>query len=296
MLSIDIVVPTYNRPDDIKKFVDEILSQSYDNFNVFIIDDHGEADLSWLLSYNSKIHYTRLSKNQGQASARNIGIKKGVGDIVVSLDDDAWFYKDIEALKKVANYFMQPDKPGCVMFDIIEPDKKWLSEIRDLQEGEEIGSHITCGCAYQRKALEKIGGFNEFFHSGAEESDIAFKLIYNNYKLIFGKGVKVYHNYHGGERSRKWYNKVRYNTTRNDLLIVLMYFPKATVLKYFFGKYASHLKFSLLNKRRNKLDQLTAFFLTILTIFVVPFYINRIRENRRELSKSKFIKWLNIRW
>ena len=106
MLSIDIVVPTYTRPDDIKKFVDEILSQSYDKFNVFIIDDHGEADLSWLLNYNSKIHYTRLSKNQGQASARNIGIKKGVGDIVVSLDDDAWFYKDIEALKKVANYFI----------------------------------------------------------------------------------------------------------------------------------------------------------------------------------------------
>ena len=296
MISIDIIVPTYNRLADIHKFVDEILAQTYPAFTVYIVDDCGECDLQWLVNYDAKINYIRLQRNQGQASARNVGIKTGKGDIVVSLDDDAWFFDDKEALAKLAERFTKYDKIGCLMFDVLEPEKKWLSEIRNLHDGEVIGSHITCGCAYQRIALEKIGGFNEFFHSGSEESDMTLKLLYFGYELVFTKQIRVFHNYNGKERSRKWYNKVRYNTARNDLLIVLMYFPKAFVLKYFFGKYFSHIKFSLLNKRKNKVDQLTAFCLTILTIFVVPFYIRRIGENRKELSKSDFIKWLNIRW
>ena len=225
MLSVDIIVPTYNRSDDIKKFVDEILKQTYPHFCVYIIDDHGECDLSWLTEFHDKISYKRLSKNQGQATARNVAIKEGIGDIIISLDDDAWFYEDDNAIEKVVNYFEQPNNTGCLMFDILEPGKEWLGDIRGLKNNEEIGSHITCGCAYQRKALDKIEGFNEFFHSGAEESDISLKLIYFGYNLVFSRKIRVFHNYNGSERSRKWYNKVRYNTTRNDLLIVLMYFP-----------------------------------------------------------------------
>lgn len=296
MLSIDIIVPTYNRLDDIRVFVEEILKQTHPNFNVYIVDDFGACDLSWLKGYNEKIHYTRLSENQGQASARNVAIKKGKGDVIVSLDDDAWFYEDKDALKKVSEYFQNSSNIGCLMFDILEPEKKWLSEIRNLKEGEEIGSHITCGCAYPRTALEEIKGFNEFFHSGAEESDISLKLIFAGYQLIFGKKIRVFHNYNGSERSRKWYNKVRYNTTRNDLLIVLMYFPFLPGIKYFFGKYLSHLKFSLLNRRIKRFDQLTAFFYTFIVIFVIPFYIKRIVINRKGLSKKDFRKWLIIRW
>ena len=296
MLSIDIIVPTYNRLDNIRKFIDEILKQTYLAFTVYIVDDCGECDLSWLIDYNIKIHYTRLERNQGQANARNVAIRKGKGDIVVSLDDDAWFFEDNEALSKLARRFNQSEKLGCLMFDILEPEKKWLSEIRGLKEGEVIGSHITCGCAYQRVVLENIGGFNEFFHSGAEESDIALKLIYFGYELVFSKEIRVFHNYNGSERSRKWYNKLRYNTTRNDLLIVLMYFPLEYRVKFFFGKYLSHLKYSLLTKRSNRIDQITAFLYTFITIFVIIFYIKRIRKNRRVILSKDFVKWLAIRW
>ena len=110
MISIDIIVPTYNRLADIHKFVDEILAQTYPAFTVYIVDDCGDCDLNWLVHYDVKIHYIRLQKNQGQSSARNVAIKMGKGDIVVSLDDDAWFLDDKEALTKLAERFMKSDK------------------------------------------------------------------------------------------------------------------------------------------------------------------------------------------
>lgn len=42
---IDIIVPTYNRPNEIKKFVKEISKQNLLNFKVYIIDDYGEEDV-----------------------------------------------------------------------------------------------------------------------------------------------------------------------------------------------------------------------------------------------------------
>jgi GT2 family glycosyltransferase len=293
---IDIIVPTYNRPDDIKRFIKEVLNQNYPNFSVYIIDDHGEDDLDWVSRVDHRIKFFRLNKNLGQSAARNFAIEKSEAEIIVSLDDDAWFFDDPDSLRKIVDYFQYDSTIGCVMFDVLEPNTVWLSKQRNIKDKEEIGSHITCGCAYRKSSLMKIGGFSNFFHSGAEETDISLKLINSGSKLIFGEKIKVFHNYNGGERSREWYNKVRHNTTRNDLLIVIMYYPLLLKIPFLLGKYFSHIKFSVFNKRSNTIDQLTATLYTIKSIFSFFKAMPIALKNTNSMKFSTFQKWYKIKW
>jgi glycosyltransferase involved in cell wall biosynthesis len=288
---IDIIVPTYNRQKDIDHFVEEILKQDYPNFTVFFIDDCSTPPLL-LPIHSPHFKLIRLNKNEGQASARNYGIKSGKGDFIVSMDDDAWFFEDTNALFKIPSYFVD-STTGCVMFDVKTPNEDWLSVNRKLKDFQEIGSHITCGCAYKRKTIEDIKGFNGFLHSCAEETDISLRLFYNHYKIIFAKSIKVFHNYTPTIRSDQWFRQFCKNITRNDLIIVLSYYPKLFILPYFFGKFFSHLRYILF---KNKRDRLMGGMYSVLGFFQVFINLNYVINNRQGLSYKVFKKWIKMRW
>lgn len=288
---IDIIVPTYNRAEEIKKFMAEIQKQTYPHFKVYIVDDCSTETIAHLIPQDDRFNYIRLDKNEGQASARNYGIEAGKGELIISMDDDAWFYNDTEALYKISDYFKDDREIGCLMFDILEPEKKWLSEQLALKDNQVIGSHITCGCTYTRKALIQINGFNGFFHSGAEETDISLRLIKNNFKIKFGDKIKVFHNYLPQKRNRKWYYQLRKNTTRNDLYIVVLHFPSNKKFIYFWGKFISHLKFSITNRQ-----PITASVGSIAGLFQAIVKLPYLFKRKSNLTNEQFSNWLKIRW
>ena len=291
-MKIDIIVPTYNRPDDIKKFVTEIQKQTFTDFKVYIIDDCGDIEVDHLIPKgDDRFIFERLAKNGGQTVARNIAISKGNGEIIVSLDDDAWFLNE-SALEIVADKFQSNSSLGCLMFDINEPNSDFISNRLGLKDNTELSNHITCGCAYSRKAFGNDIRFNEVLHSGAEETDISLKLIRKGYKIYFTDKVKVFHNYLPGNRTKQWYLNLRYNITRNDMLIVLLFFPTVKIIPYLFGKYFSHIKFSITNKKH-------PFSATIYTLFSFFGFLSRLKYslvNRRALTIEQFEYWKNNRY
>lgn len=290
---IDIIVPTYNRPNDIEKFVFEIQKQSYSNYHVIIVDDCSSENIKIKVPVNHpNFTFIKLEENRGQAYARNVAISEGKGDIIISLDDDAWF-ESSDALIRVKEVFEKYPAMGCLMFDVRTPNDDYLSVLHSITEDNKVvGSHITCGCAYTRKALEDIEGFSGFLHSGAEETDVTLRLIEKKYELRFSREIKVFHNYIPKIRTNKWYRQLRFNTTRNDLLIVIMRYPLIKVLPYFFGKYISHVKYSFFNKR-------DTFVTGIYTIMALPAAILKLPaalKYRRPISNMDFNKWIKIRW
>lgn len=291
MQHIDIIVPTYNRQEDINRFVDEILKQDYPFFSVYFIDDCSNPPVI-LPKDSPKFNLIRLNKNEGQASARNYGIKAGKGDIIVSMDDDAWFLDDPSALSKIPSYFIEPSV-GCVMFDVITPQDKWISDDRKLLDSQEIGSHITCSCAYRREAIEKIKGFNKILHSCAEETDLTLRLLVQGYKIIFGEKIKVFHNYVPTIRTNQWYRKFCGNNVRNNLIIILLYYPLYLIIPHFFGKFFSYLWYVVIKNGRDRwISGLYCFF----GFFHVFVNIGFIIKNRQSVNSISFKKWLKIRW
>lgn len=290
---IDIIVPTYNRPDDIKKFVSEIQKQNYNEYHVIIVDDCSTEEIESLIPTNhTNFSYVKLPENKGQAYARNVAISMGKGNIIVSLDDDAWF-ENPDSLFSINKTFLNYPKLGCLMFNVRSPEENYLSEVHGIEHDNElVGSHITCGCAYTRKALLDIGGFSGFLHSGAEETDVTLRLIEKKHEIRFSKEIKVFHNYTPKVRTNSWYRKLRFNTTRNDLLIVLMRYPSIKIIPYFFGKYFSHVKFSFLSKR----DRIVTGLYTILALPAALLKIHIAFKHRKAVSLNDFNKWIKIRW
>lgn len=86
-----IVIPTFNRKSMVKEAVDSVLSQSFRDFEIIVIDD-GSVDGTHelLTSYKEEIIYRR-QENSGVAAARNLGLSLSSGSYICYLDsDDIW--------------------------------------------------------------------------------------------------------------------------------------------------------------------------------------------------------------
>lgn len=291
-VSIDIIVPTYNRPKDIGKFIEEIQKQNIENFKVFIIDDHGDEDISHLIPKNSsKFHYYRLEKNSGQAYARNYALKIGKSPIVIFMDDDAWFLQK-DALERIIHYFSTKIDLGCLMFNILEPNRDWLSNRNNIEDGAELAEFIACGVAFKRDAIELIGGFSSFLHSYGEETEISMRLIDANYKLYFGKKIEVFHNYIPDTRNRIWKNRFIHNTVRNDLLIIFIRYPIIFILPYLVFKPLSHVKYYLTKKQFNVNNLIQILKGVFSFILLIPYAC----KHRQSVSIQSFNYWRKNRF
>lgn len=94
---VSVIIPFYENLDWLKEAVDSVLNQSYDNYEIIIINDGSNENLkSFLQIYEKKISYF-YKKNGGPATARNLGIEKAVGKYIAFLDsDDIWDSNKLE--------------------------------------------------------------------------------------------------------------------------------------------------------------------------------------------------------
>lgn len=139
MLRVSIVIPTYNRPDELARLLSCIAKQSYRDFECLIIDDGSSDDtqaqyneLCKSLDDRFRLHLKdKDDRKGGPGKARNAGIRLAAGAFIAFCDDDDIWIRDdhlsvaVNALMKhegdvfIAN--MQTSWDG----DIVEPD--WFS-------------------------------------------------------------------------------------------------------------------------------------------------------------------------
>lgn len=106
---VSVIVPTYNRPESLSMAVKSILSQTYQDFEIIVINDGG-VDIKNLiddLNKEQNIIYLNHSSNRGLPAARNTGIKIARGKYIAYLDDDDIFY--LEHLKTLVDFLETSD-------------------------------------------------------------------------------------------------------------------------------------------------------------------------------------------
>lgn len=88
---VSVIIPTYNRAHCITEAIDSVLAQSYQQFEIIVIDDGSDDDTKDKLAcYANKIRYF-YQENSGVSVARNLGIQEAHGEWVAFLDsDDIW--------------------------------------------------------------------------------------------------------------------------------------------------------------------------------------------------------------
>lgn len=111
MPKVSVVIPTYNRGEYISETLKSVLSQTYTDFEVVVVDDGSTDDTKRILQpFESKIKLVE-QPNSERAVARNNGIENSSGEYIAFLDsDDLWkenkLAKQVEVLDRCKQYAM----------------------------------------------------------------------------------------------------------------------------------------------------------------------------------------------
>lgn len=106
---VSVIVPVYNTGESVKKTIDSILGNTYENFEIIVVNDGSTDNTGELLN---KIKSAKVKiynkKNGGPSSARNFGIEKSKGEYLLFVDSDdeikpEFVEKLVEAMKSSEN-------------------------------------------------------------------------------------------------------------------------------------------------------------------------------------------------
>ena len=94
---LSVIVPVYNTKEHLSRCIDSVLSQSFSDFELLLVDD-GSTDESGAIcdAYSAKDSRVRVfhKKNGGVSSARNVGMENTNGQWLTFIDSDDWIRGD----------------------------------------------------------------------------------------------------------------------------------------------------------------------------------------------------------
>lgn len=90
MPKVSVVIPTYNRPDFLRLAIRSVLDQTFQDFEIIVVDDASMDNISQVVGgfKDKRIKYIRHEVNKGGSAARNTGIMKSSCEYIAFLDDD----------------------------------------------------------------------------------------------------------------------------------------------------------------------------------------------------------------
>lgn len=96
-MSVSVIIPTYNRAHLICEAIDSVINQTYQDFEIIVVDDGSTDETSEVLKkYRDEIIYVK-QENKGPGAARNRGLAHAEGSYIAFLDsDDIWFNYKLE--------------------------------------------------------------------------------------------------------------------------------------------------------------------------------------------------------
>ncbi|WP_161522764.1 glycosyltransferase family 2 protein [Escherichia albertii] len=185
---VSVVMPTYNNEKYIKSAINDIVNQSYKNWELIIINDGSTDNTCQVLSeYNEikNIHIINLVTNKGICEALNIGLKVAKGDFILRFDADDRCSGD--RISKLLEYMLKND------IDIVGSSVITINENDDI-----IGKAVFSGnervisrlIRYEnpilhiwlakREVYDKLGGYRI---GGVEDYDFILRALDFGYKV-----------------------------------------------------------------------------------------------------------------
>ena len=199
---VSVVIITRDRLSDLQNCLKSIKEQSYVKIEVVIVDNsqRSETENYFLLFNDEKIKYYRMNENLGVSGGRNFGISKSIGDVIVTVDDDAYF-KDKNAINKIVEKFEVSPSIGVIAFKIIDHYSNIVEPMffpsrnkkRSVNEEFETTWFIGAGHAIHRNVYEKVGIYRNFWPYGSEEFDLSLRIIDNNERIVYSPEIEIFH-------------------------------------------------------------------------------------------------------
>lgn len=177
-----VVIPLYNKEETISETIHSVLSQTFDNFEVIVVND-GSRDNG--PSVVGKIQDPRIimvhQENAGVSAARNKGVERALGKYIAFLDgDDKWKNNHLEELYTLITEYSGQASVFVTNFLRRFPDGEIFLNRNDLKRGiirnyfkaaiKVAVVQTSCVCI-SKKALLSTKGFNPNYSMG-EDTDL----------------------------------------------------------------------------------------------------------------------------
>ncbi|MEM2507240.1 MAG: glycosyltransferase, partial [Nitrososphaeria archaeon] len=175
---VSIIIPTYNRAHLISRAIQSVLNQTYQNFEVIVVDD-GSTDntrevIKRFQRRDSRIRYIRHDINKGVSAAKNTGIKSAKGKYIAFIgDDDEWFASKLK--KQVALLQKSGNNVGIVhtncyinngqKLTIFNKNYPFDQSFKRILEGNFIADFT---CLIKQECFDEVGYFDEQIPCGED--------------------------------------------------------------------------------------------------------------------------------
>ncbi|RYD56671.1 MAG: glycosyltransferase family 2 protein [Sphingobacteriales bacterium] len=94
---VSVIIPTYNRAHLMPRCIGSVLSQTYSNCEIIVVDDASSDDTAGAMKQyadSPTVKYIRVLENKGACNARNVGIADAKGEYITFLDSDDEYLPD----------------------------------------------------------------------------------------------------------------------------------------------------------------------------------------------------------
>lgn len=141
---VSVVIPSFNRANVVSRAIRSVLSQTYQNIEIIVVDDGSEDETACALSKFPEITVV-TQDNRGVSAARNAGIATSNGELVAFLDsDDEWLPDKIQ--KQVTLY--SSEQP----FFICHTNEIWMRNGKPVAQKD---IHVKQGGYFFERAVER---------------------------------------------------------------------------------------------------------------------------------------------
>lgn len=204
MSLFSVIIPLYNKENYVEKAINSILNQTYNDFEIIIIDDCS-TDLSYEIAkknVSEKIRLIKHDKNKGLSASRNTGIVNSKAKYITFLDaDDVWKPTYLEEIKSLIDTFPEA-KLFATNYEEVYPNevvilpKNNANTLESSQIIEDffkisLGQPLYCACSLcvEKSVFDIVGNYNE---TVTYSEDIDFNIRANlSFKLAYSKKALV---------------------------------------------------------------------------------------------------------
>lgn len=187
--SISVVVPVHNGVNFIGQTIQSILTQTFNDFELILVNDASTDDLPKFLEdvVDERLHVVHLDSNVGVANARNIGVAKARGSFIAFCDADDLCHP--QRFERQISYLRQNPSIGlCGTAFTCFSDIEELGTIRNVTTNEEIFSHLMIGNCF---GMSTVMGRAEIFKKNVFDQHMSPTEDYDLWTRLAKSGVQM---------------------------------------------------------------------------------------------------------
>ena len=206
MPAVSIIIPLYNKGLYIRRAVDSVLAQTFEDYEVIVVDDGSTDDgPQQVMAYSDPRLRLIRQTNAGPGAARNRGIQSAQGEYVAFLDaDDEWLPEFLHVTYNALQRYPECDLcvtpfyygaiGGCIGYQYEEGVWSLPEDLNHLEFKNHLDSLHSAGTILcTRQLFEKFGGFYENGCIYGEDAYLWLKVILNSRIYRLSKPYFVYH-------------------------------------------------------------------------------------------------------